>query len=189
MPRKVAFSAKQKRAQLQDKRALKRGDLDLSEVRIPSMKVAPRSRSHMRTSALTGSDPRKLQSRFMTLPPDYVERTRNLAYGVTLERPLRPETARWDPRVMQRDKGRLTCPARPKFRVGATKKEVERNEEGWFTKWLDHTEGIVREWVDGEDERENAEGEDEGEGEGEKPAVWPRSPSWFEVNLEVWRQL
>jgi hypothetical protein len=153
------------------------------------MKVAPRSRSHMRTSAFPGSDPRKLQSRFMTLPPDYVERTRNLAYAMTLERPLRPETARWDTRVMQRDDGRLTCPARPKFRVGASKKEVERNEEGWFAKWLDHTEGIVREWVDGEDEEENAEGIDEGEEEGEKPAAWPRSPSWFEVNLEVWRQL
>jgi hypothetical protein len=49
----------------------------------------------------------------------------------------------------ERDQGALTCPARPKFKFGQTKKEVERNEEGWFKKWLRATQEIVEDWVVG----------------------------------------
>jgi hypothetical protein len=101
---------------------------------------------------------------------------------------------------MERDEGRLTCPTRPKFRYGQTKKEVERNEEGMFARWVAGTRGFVEEWVEGGEEEKREEGEEEevdpagveemeDEGDGEK--VWERlrSPTWFETNLEVWRQL
>jgi hypothetical protein len=95
---------------------------------------------------------------------------------------------------MERDGGRLTCPSRPKFRVGAGKKEVERNEEGWFRQWLAGTEAVVEEWVEGgegdtEEGNEGEEGIGGREEDREEGVTWPRSPSWFETNLEVWRQL
>lgn len=87
---------------------------------------------------------------------------------------------------------------------GQTKKEVEKNEEGMFKKWLKATEEIVKDWVVNEkidehiegasiegntqqDVEDAAEKEDGGVEDGQE--VWPRSPSWFETNLEVWRQL
>ncbi len=75
---------------------------------------------------------------------------------------------------MERDEGKLSCPSRQKFKFGQTKKEVEKNEEGWFKKWLRSTQEVIESWVTGEEEEEG---------------VWPRSTSWFETNLEVWRQL
>jgi len=93
--------------------------------------------------------------------------------------------------LFERDeKRKLTCPARPKFRVGQTKKEVETNEEGWFKKWLEGVDGVMKPWIDGEGEEEDQDGDDEGEVKEEvDDGQWPRSPSWFEANLEVWRQL
>lgn len=69
-----------------------------------------------------------------------------------------------------------------------TKKEVEKNEEGWFKKWMDTTGDIMDAWIDGAEET-IVEKVDRATDEREKPAEWPRSVSWFETNLEVWRQL
>jgi len=92
--------------------------------------------------------------------------------------------------LLERDKEkRLTCPSRPKFRYDMTKKEVEKNEEGWFKKWMKSTDEIMDEWIDGEPVEEPVVINGEGQDELEKKASWPRSVSWFETNLEVWRQL
>jgi hypothetical protein len=75
-----------------------------------------------------------------------------------------------------------------------TKKEVEKNEEGYYARWLDETEGVVRAWVEGEEETEQDGAEQEVDGD-EIAAfkvgggLTRRSPTWFETNLEVWRQL
>ena len=59
-----------------------------------------------------------------------------------------------------------------------SKTEVEKNEEGQFKKWLDQTDQVLKEWVDG-----GSSPPDQGEG------AMPRAPTHFERNLEVWRQL
>jgi hypothetical protein len=119
-----------------------------------------------------------------------LETTKSLAHSTTLDRPIPGDYAIFPVEQMLRDEGRLTCPARPKFRFGQTKKEVEKNEEGLFKKWLKSTEEVVTEWVEGgevvEDEEETGAQADE---QVQKKQEWPRSPSWFETNLEVWRQL
>lgn len=232
MPRRKPFSAKQKKVQMQDKRAVKRGDLDASEVRIPSHPTRP-SRPSRRPGpgggssgvgieGTSGLSSTRLQSKFIALTPAYLASTRDLAYSYPLPRPIPATNAVFPIEVMRRDNGELTCPARPKFRYDMTKKEVEKNEEGVFARWLNTTETVVKTYVakaaqaaeeravaEEENERMGGEvgvNEDEGvDGEGtiigqregvdaeqEEGAALLRSmqsPTWFETNLEVWRQL
>jgi len=70
-----------------------------------------------------------------------------------------------------------------------TKKEVEKNEEGWFKKWMKSTDEIMDDWIDGEPVEEPVIMKSEDQDEVEKKPSWPRSVSLFETNLEVWRQL
>ena len=64
-----------------------------------------------------------------------------------------------------------------------SKKEVEKNEEGWFKKWLDQTDRVLDEWVD------NGSPPSDGDTESGGEVAIPRAPTYFERNLEVWRQL
>ena len=64
-----------------------------------------------------------------------------------------------------------------------SKEEVEKNEEGWFKKWLDQTDQITNEWVDRDSSPPDSEAGIQDEN------VMPRAPTYFERNLEVWRQL
>ena len=186
MPRRKPASAKQRKAQLQDRRALKRGDID-------QLPVKPKASRRAATSS-TNAEPssRRLQSRFISVTPAYLVLTRDLAHNVPLLRPIPASSAVFPIEILTgRDQeGKLTCPARPRFRFEQSKKEVEMNEEGMFKKWLVGAEGVMKAWVEGKDEEEAkdpvAEGEEDSE-EGDQK--WPRSPSWFETNLEVWRQL
>ncbi|WVQ86042.1 hypothetical protein IAT38_008210 [Cryptococcus sp. DSM 104549] len=193
MPRKIPISNKRRKEQLLVKRALKRGDLSVEDhdaLRSKQKLKTEKRRPGAQASRSGGLNPdgssRKLQSRFIALPAEYTDRTRDMSFSEALERPLSAESAVFPMELLtERDKeGRLSCPARPKFRYGQTKKEVERNEEGVFRKWLAGVEEVVEGWVDGED----AEGEEVEEGVERKPKG-PRGPSWFETNLEVWRQL
>jgi hypothetical protein len=184
MPRRQPASAKQRKVQLQGRRALKRGDIDLL-----SVKPKP-SRRGPNTPFTAESSSRRLQSRFISVSPDYLDLTRDLAHNTRLPRPIPASSAEFpiDILVGQDAVRKLSCPGRPKFRVGATKKEVEGNEEGWFRKWLEGMEEVMRNWVEGEDSKEDdVEGPEGGQEEGS--SRWPRSTSWFETNLEVWRQL
>jgi hypothetical protein len=193
---------------MKDKRAVKRGELDPSDVRVPSHPTrANRPGNSIGTTTTRRADPSnpsnliitKLQSKFTALTPAYLDRTRDLAHTVSLPRPLQVGNAIFPVEWMERDEGRLTCPSRPKFRYGQTKKEVERNEEGMFARWVSGTRSFVEVWVEdrsqeeeGQIEEEMAdreEAEEEEEGDGEKAWGQLRSPTWFETNLEVWRQL
>lgn len=190
MPRRKPASAKQKKLYLQDKRAVKRGDLDVADLHTPAAKPSnPKSR-FQKSDPKDGEDvSKRLQSKFVTVSPEYLERTRNLAHSDGLVRPIPHEYALFPIELLERDQGkRLTCPSRPKFRYDMTKKEVEKNEEGWFRKWMKSTEEIMDDWIDGEIEDESVEVDARGD-EVEKKPSWPRSVSWFETNLEVWRQL
>jgi hypothetical protein len=192
MPRRKPASAKQKKLYLQDKRAVKRGDLDVSELLTPAHKPSnPKSRFQKSDPRDVEDVSRKLQSKFVTVSSEYLERTRNLAHSEALIRPIPAEYALFPIELLERDqRKRLTCPSRPKFRYDMTKKEVEKNEEGWFRKWMKSTEEIMDDWIDGEDEEKAVTGEEsEDAAEVGEKASWPRSVSWFETNLEVWRQL
>jgi len=191
MPRRVKASTKQKKIYLQDKRAVKRGELDASDLHTVTEKPSnPKSR-FQKSDPRDGEDvSRRLQSKFVTVSPEYLERTRNLAHSDPLIRPIPHEYALFPVELLERDKEkRLTCPSRPKFRYDMTKKEVEKNEEGWFKKWMKSTDEIMDEWIDGEPVEEPVVINGGGQDEVEKKASWPRSVSWFETNLEVWRQL
>lgn len=185
MPRRKPASAKQKKLYLQDKRAVKRGDLDASDLQTVAHKPAnPKSKFQKSDPRLGDDVSKRLQSKFVTVSPEYLERTRNLAHSDELVRPVPHEYALFPVELLERDAGkRLTCPARPKFRYDMTKKEVEKNEEGWYNKWIKSTEEIMDDWIEREDVEASADLEEE------PKAKWPRSVSWFETNLEVWRQL
>ena len=71
------------------------------------------------------------------------------------------------------------------YRYDMEKKEVEKNEEGWFAKWIAETDDNVEAWrsegiVDEKDENDQIVHSVE---------ALKRSPTYFERNLEVWRQL
>lgn len=71
-----------------------------------------------------------------------------------------------------------------------TKKEVEKNEEGLFKKWLDQADDIVHDWCNPLTDTPSAVDEDETRlGQASMNLKMPRAPTSFERNLEVWRQL
>lgn len=198
MPRKKPFSAKQRKVQLQEARAIQRGDLQPNSA-TSTKNRKPGVKSRFQKSALptfASETTRRLQSRFIQVSPEYLARTRDLASSVPLERPIPSENAVFDLDLVERG-NELTCPTRPKFRYDQTKKELEKNEEGWFAKWLKVTEGVMREYVEGGSgvsgsngkEREGMDREDEDAENRGETVEWPRSGSWYETNLEVWRQL
>lgn len=104
-----------------------------------------------------------------------------------LPRPLPRDAARYkssvelesDPalrkRVRELDET-LWCPTRPKWRHSMTKAELDRNEETQFSRWLEGMDAIHEEYM------ELPRHEEEGR-------IDMRSPSFFERNLSVWRQL
>jgi hypothetical protein len=201
MPRKKPFSAKKRKVQLQEARAIQRGEFQPDpESKNGKLRAGggrgPGVKSQFQKSLPVSDVTRRLQSRFIQVSPEYLERTRNLAYSVHLERPIPSSRAVFDVDTVERGH-ELRCPSRPKFRYDQTKKELERNEEAWFEKWLRSTEEVMREYVAGVDEDEEATGKEQSEdGDGAnhdedsmKKVAWPRSGSWYETNLEVWRQL
>jgi len=181
MPRPIAFSAKQKREQLQDKRAVQRGELEPSQVRYarnPAGNYRPGA-NHLPHPASANTAATRLISKFTSLTPEYVERSRFLAHTLPLIRPIPDEAAVFKLDWMERDRGRLSCPVRPGFEMSQAKQEVERREQETYGLWLKETTAIVEKWVEG--------GEEEVQHESAETSL--RSPTWFETNLEVWRQL
>jgi len=192
MTRKKPFSNKQRKAQLQEKRAVKRGDVSPPPPakRNPKRKgrpLASRSAVAGTVDAQAVASSRKLQSAFIKLSPAYLERSRLIASKQPLPRPLPPTVAVFSTDDLNQssdaDTLKLSCPKRPKWRYDMSKTEVEKNEEGQFKKWLDQTDQVLKEWVDSGSRPSDVPTGDQGEG------VMPRAPTHFERNLEVWRQL
>lgn len=189
MPRRKIVSTRQKKADQQLKRAIKRGDAPAPDPKKPTQK---RKRRVGPTGHIVGTtldneaqieSARKLQSAFIKLPPRFLEETKSLASNLILPRPIEDGNAIYhnfdddgDPNIAP-----LSCPNRPKWRFEMSKLEVERNEEGYFKKWLDQTDEALAKWQNKEEPAAAVQIE--------KPQTMPRSPSYFERNLEVWRQL
>lgn len=187
MPRRKPTSTRQKKADQQLKRAIKRGD-----VPPPEPKENPHHRKPKKgpTGNQIGSSDnatviesaRKLQSAFIKLPPKYLEETKLLASTLALCRPIPIEKAIFKSFYITSDlqTAVLTCPKRPKWRFDMSKLEVERNEEGVFKKWLAQTDQLLEEWQNRVEQNPC---------DNTTTAAQLRSPSYFERNLEVWRQL
>ncbi|EKM61304.1 uncharacterized protein PHACADRAFT_134794 [Phanerochaete carnosa HHB-10118-sp] len=191
MPRRKPHSAKQKKEQLQQKRAIKRGDVEPPP---PSTKHDRKGKRPVRPQqsepdSAAAESSRRLQSAFVKLPKAFLEDTRRLSASLPLGRPIPSEAAVWHdgfPSVASSDhhandvQRQLTCPRRPKWRYDMSKKEVEKNEEGLFKKWIDQTDELVNTWSEQKppDSVQTESGES-----------MPSAPTNFERNLEVWRQL
>ncbi|KAG8838367.1 hypothetical protein FRC18_004972 [Serendipita sp. 400] len=267
MPRRQPTSTKQKKAQMQLKRAIKRGDVEAPEPTPTKRKTKGKggrpnpnalgsssSQNTTAASALVGVTTRKLESRFMKLDKEWLEHARYVASTTRLPRPVPFEEIVLDTTTFLPDRnGReikaatgasttgtededkdedeedekededeketgdkesksggkgpasrdekptmtMYAPKRPKWRYDQTKKEVEKNEEGLFSRWLKEMDVMVDKWqtsfatASEDTNRANAKGEEEG-GKGassEEIQVFKRSPTYFERNLEVWRQL
>ncbi|KAJ8489384.1 hypothetical protein ONZ45_g13602 [Pleurotus djamor] len=203
MPRKKITNRNKKRAELMAKRAAKRGDAPPPE---PKRLVHKRN-MQSRFAPVSGAvgSARKLQSAFVKLPKEYLETTKTLAATIPLTRPLPLESAvlptfQYNPNEtndgdtegrQQRRPPALTCPKRPSWRFDMTKKEVESNEEGHFQKWLKKTDELIEKWRNQENEQMEAEGSTPTDDElpPKEPTQMPSSWSYFERNLDVWRQL
>ena len=215
MPRRKPFSAKLRKAQIEEKR-LASNDPTTHSDGVTSRKktnkttiTKPRSNRPQRSEP--SGDLTRLHSSFIALTSGYLDQTRDLAHSTVLHRPIPSSAAVFPVEVLERgtkrggkghEETQLTCPSRPRFRFGQTKKEVEKNEQGIFRIWLKNTEAVVRAWVEsgggqgvGDKIRyveEGAHTEDlelEQQQQQREDGQWPRSPTWFETNLEVWRQL
>jgi len=170
---------------MQLKRAIKRGEVERPE---PSRKPHPKRRKRVGpTGNIIGAvaeTPKRLelQSAFIKSSPEFLEESRSVAAIAPLPRPIPPDAAvlsNVDPGTL--DPSALTCPQRPRWRFDMSKLEVERNEEGQFKKWLERSDQIVEQWQKERDARRKAEGLE--------GSTMPPSPTYFERNLEVWRQL
>ncbi|KAI0045203.1 P-loop containing nucleoside triphosphate hydrolase protein [Auriscalpium vulgare] len=204
MPRKKPASAKQRKAQLQIKRAVKRGDLDPEQVpasassrRHPhSRSAAPSAEGARSSNAAAVASARRLQSAFVKLSPSLLDRSKELAANVPLPRPISPSSAIWRTESGRIDgekeadmRSQMSCLRRPKWRYEMTKNEVEKNEEGVFAKWLTKMDDQVDEWVKLAEEQAQARAGVDEDGKPKQSTEMPMSPTIFERNLEVWRQL
>ena len=199
MPRRKPASSKQRKAELQLKRAIKRGDIPVP----PPRPNPPRGkRPHRNAPAgLIGVKPsepssKRLQSAFLKVEPEFLEKSKLLASTKPLPRPLSAEAA-----VLNGSEvglhadvaGLLTCPKRPKWRFDMAKKEVEKNEEGMFKKWMTEVDGVVEAWRTGEPEDRLPKvplgAPHTKDIKSDVMADVPSSPTYYERNLEVWRQL
>lgn len=200
MQRRKPFSAKQRKEQLQLKRAIKRGDVDPPPPSKPDRRKKGRRANTVppTTHAAAAESTRRLESSFVKLPPAFLEKTKVLASTLPLARPI-PSTLAILPDVHGplSAADALACPRRPKWRYDMSKKEVEANEEGLFKKWLYQTDAAVNAWckpsTTHEAPKTSSAAVTQTEGDhkhtGAVADQMPPAPTSFERNLEVWRQL
>jgi hypothetical protein len=202
MPRKKPTSAKQKKAETQQRRAVKRGDVPPPEPKAKTPRTQRRGPTGKSLGAGTSASAavdssRKLQSAFVKVSAEFLEDSRRIASDTALPRPIPDDASLFpsdlgDTTSSASPTERMSCPKRPKWRFDMSKNEVEKNEEGLFKKWLAQMDGIVDKWrhedihVQAEDATEAEAGK---EREATPPPPVPRAPTQFERNLEVWRQL
>lgn len=112
----------------------------------------------------------RLESRFLKLPLDLLNHHRLVSATEPLSRPIPPQFGFCLQQDLQpAELQGLTLPKRPKWRYTQTKLEVEKNEEGYYDKWLKSTDTTLATFSSS------------------LPST--PAPSFFERNLQVWRQL
>ncbi|KAG8884532.1 hypothetical protein FRB97_004045 [Tulasnella sp. 331] len=213
MGRRQPISNKQRKAQLQEKRAIKRGDLEKPEahgsqtdrrkhlvgrsqhqLRLSTQSEDPNVVAASRNAASKIENSKRLQSAFRKLTPEFLAAWREKASRDILLRPIPDSIAHISRDLIKQPAAReLSTPKRPKWRFDMTKREVERNEEGIFGKWLVETEQRVSSWRDRTDGCQEAEAglrdDLHADQQSESKPTNLRSPTYYEQNIEVWRQL
>lgn len=195
MPRRQNISTKQRRAELQLKRAQKRED---SPSRLPEGQVqALPAREKQNRSVLRKSLPKQtskpLESSFVKVHPHFLEATKLLASVNPLPRPLPSDAAILSESdiVCDSDNSVLRCPERPKWRYDMSKKQVEANEEGLFRLWLTETDTHISRW--NLTSEKHTPTLSDATADPEKNAKIQScnrdAPVYYERNLQVWRQL
>ena len=196
-------SGKQRKAELQHKRAVKRGDATPPDKQ-PRKKTfrRPPKPGHTLDARLAADDAsraaRKLQSQFVKLDPGFLETTKHLAATLPLPRPISTNVRLLDIHALcQSDSDleidQLSVPKRPKWKYTMSKDEVDANEEGYFRRWIIQTDAIVERWHH-QGNQPVTSGTDPGSVgqhviDTTSQEKMPRPPTYFERNLEVWRQL
>lgn len=195
-------SGKQRKAELQLKRAVKRGDIAPPEAQ-PRRKNfrRPPKLGHSLDARLLADDAsraaRKLQSQFVKLDPGFLETTKHLAATLPLTRPVSADACLLgvDHAQSGSDLGsdQLSVPRRPKWKYTMSKDDVDANEQGYFRRWMTQTDAIVERWHN-QNNQPVASGTDLGSAGPSDPDIavqdkMPCPPTHFERNLEVWRQL
>ncbi|KAF8846043.1 hypothetical protein BDN67DRAFT_986436 [Paxillus ammoniavirescens] len=193
-----ARSGKQRKVQLQLKRAVKRGDAPKPDPIFTSKhkRRRPSPKPGHTLEARQAADQaakaaRKLQSAFMKLDRGFLEETRKLAGSIVLKRPI-PRALGVLPAVAGAELGHLTVPKRPKWKYRMTKEEVDANEQGHFRKWLSQQDTAIIQWQN-TPQCSNAEtspsADSASKADDSESHEMPHPPTHFERNLEVWRQL
>ncbi|KAG1885485.1 P-loop containing nucleoside triphosphate hydrolase protein [Suillus subluteus] len=195
-------SGKQRKAELQLKRAVKRGDVAPPEAQ-PRRKNfrRPPKLGHSLDARLLADDAsraaRKLQSQFVKLDPDFLETTKHLAATLPLTRPISADACVLDVDHAQLGNDlvndQLNVPRRPKWKYTMSKDDVDANEQGYFRRWMIQTDAIVERWHN-QNNQPVVSGIDLGSASPSVPDTavqdkMPCPPTHFERNLEVWRQL
>lgn len=132
----------------------------------------------------------------------YIARSKTTALTDPLPRPISVDAPYFPLELLepaQAMKEALSIPRRPKWKYEQTKKEVEANEAGLFKKWLAAADDAVERWrtvaPKGDDDAAESEGatpappEPDADAASSSSIQWPRSTTYFERNLEVYRQL
>lgn len=140
MPRKVPQSAKKHKEKLQEKRAVKRGDVDPAT--LPPKKKRNAGRAPVVPTSSQAVAARKLQSTFSSFSPAFLEQSKVVASNVPLSRPVLAasalfpaSTGRMAPDTEQELNEKLKCMKRPKWRYDMDKEQVEGQEKGDFKKY------------------------------------------------------
>ncbi|KAG8926747.1 hypothetical protein FRC01_008432 [Tulasnella sp. 417] len=214
MARKKPISGKQRKEALQEKRAIKRGDIEKPPPSGPNRRRrgrGGRAQAELR-ARIRSDDPdvsvaaqnaaakiestRKLQSAFRKVSPEFLALWREKASNDPVQRPIDDTKKHFDIGVVhQQGSDDLTTPKRPKWRYEMSKEEVERNEEAMFEKWRAETEGKIDRWRQREVNLPNSPPADADEHVKEEfealriKELTMRPPTFYEQNLEVWRQL
>ncbi len=169
------------------RRAIKRGDVEPP----PKVKKAKGKKSHMTRSLPTADQEasRKLQSAFVKLSPSFLQETLALSASLILPRPI-PESNSILLDNESESVGVLSCPQRPPWNFKMSKAELENGEKSVFLKWLNNTDDLVQKWQDATQVDDIVENSDPELPPSRPPVTaMPRSTTYFERNIEVWRQL
>ncbi|OAX43025.1 P-loop containing nucleoside triphosphate hydrolase protein [Rhizopogon vinicolor AM-OR11-026] len=196
-------SGKQRKAELQHKRAVKRGDAPPPDKQ-PRRKTLrrPPKPGHTLDARQAADDAskaaRKLQSQFVKLDHHFLETTKYLAATLPLPRPISADACLLDMHALCKpgsdlEIDQLSVPKRPKWKYTMSKDEVDANEEGHFRRWITQTDAIVERWHRQGNQPVTSDTDPGSIGEHVvdtmSPGEMPRPPTYFERNLEVWRQL
>lgn len=184
MHRRKITSTRRKKASIILARAIKRGEAEKPETKHTDR----RRKGHVRVKASTNEAEqeaaRKRQSAFTKLSPQFLQETKVLSATLPLPRPLPIDASMLSDHTDGQDPSIWSCPERPEWNYEMTKEAVEANETSLFDTWLTKLDLAVDAWQSG-DKPAPADKD-----EIPKPrTTMPRSPSYFERNLDVWREL